>query len=169
MRRLLLGVVTLGLVIAAAREAAACPPGPCTKYRQLPSLEATVLRYRRATPVRPPTRFDRAALTRYLATSSWLPVQTAPLAVDVDQRVQIVDPPIVQFVAPATARRAVDLRDRVVLVRQLELVDGRTYVAIDGVYYELVRCADGKTPTSCLVHVGALPQPQVRTKFATPP
>lgn len=169
MRRLLLGVVTLGLVIAALREAAACPPGPCDKYRMRPPqvLEATVLRYRRATPARPPARFDRAALTRHLASATWIPVQTAPVPIDVDQRVEIVEPALVHFVTPAGARRVPDLRDRLVLVRQLELVEGRTYVAVDGVYYELVRCADGKTPTSCLVHVGALPQP--RTRFATPP
>lgn len=169
MRSFLAGLVALGLLAALGREAAACPPpGPCTKYKFPQQVEARVMTYRRTSPALPPGRFDRAALTRFLAAATWSPTHVVHLARLDPSGAGTGAAPVpqtVRFVPASAARRTVD--DRLVIVRQLEQVDGRTYVAIDGTYYELARCADGKRQTSCLTYVGALPQPTA--KFATPP
>ncbi len=151
----LLLLVTLGLL-----DAAACPPpGPCNKYRQFP-VEAQPMMYRRAVRATPPARFDRRALARFLTAAAWIPETSAPAPGTVPART-------VRFVAADQVERTTD---RAVIVRQLERRNGTTYVEIDGVFFSLEQCRDGRRASSCLTRVGPLPDVERTTKrFSTPP
>lgn len=153
----LLLLVTLGLL-----DAAACPPGPCNKYRQFPVVEVQPMLYRRAVRETPPARFDRRALARFLTAAAWIPDTSTPQPGTIPART-------VRFVSADRIERTTD---RAVIVRQLERRNGTTYVEIDGVFFSLSQCRDGRRASSCLTRVGALPEPEVTTKthkFATPP
>ena len=154
----------------APRDAAACPPGPCNKYRSLtgPRVEAQTLTYVRASRAFPPARFDRRAIGEFLAGSSWTPVaMLTPVAQNA------IPPRPLRFAMPDRVSRT-PTTDRVALVRQIERRDGTTYVEIDGVFYTLDLCADVKTSVvqTCLTHAGNLPeekQPTTNQQFAQPP
>ncbi len=164
-------VVMLVVIGALAGEAAACPPGPCNKYRIQTPVEAEVMVYRRATVEIPPRRFDRRSLARFLTASAWTAADLVAPRVGERQ----MPARVLRFVDAAQVTRTAT-PDRRVLIRALEQRNGRIYVEIDGVYFALDRCAvEPRRTTSCLVRVGNLPdlvpEDSVTTgqRFATPP
>lgn len=154
----LLLMMTVGLV-----EAAACPPGPCNKYRQVP-VEAEPVVYRRAVRGAPPVRFDLRAIVRFLSASTWLPELT-PIVANTPFG-HMTPARNVRFVAASNVRPS---SDRLVIVRQIERRNGTTYVEIDGVFFELARCLGGRRAFGCLNRVGSLPDEKTTKQFATPP
>lgn len=148
-------VMTIGLV-----RADACPPGPCNKYKRVPPTEAAVLSYKRAVRGVAPTRFDRAALAKFLSTSAWVPDGGQALTPNT------IPARTVRFFRPDQPRRR-DEPDRIVIIRQIEKRKGLTYVEVDGDFFTLSRCTD--TRYTCLNFAGALPEVETKQKFATPP
>lgn len=154
--------------LAGLGVARACPPGPCNKYRHLVPVVEEVGVYRRAVPLPPPARFDRRAVQQLLVASPWLPVQLP--ASQRSGKYAGPDPLPLRFMTAAAVRRPL-ATERLVLVRQLERRDQVTYVEVDGVFFALEACRDGRARSACLRRVGALP-PDVSEpphRFATPP
>jgi len=153
------------LTILAAREAAACPPGPCLKYRRSAPVEAVVATYRRSVRALPPARFDRRRIEQFLTDSVWIPASVMATPIET------LPAPTLRFVQPSRAARA-RLTERAVLVREVERRRGTIYVAVDGEYFALVRCTDeARRATTCLERAGALPEEDAEPshRFATPP
>lgn len=155
----------LALVVAAVSSlgvAHACPPGPCTKYRMPPVEEVQLYHRVIATPI--PARLDRRALERFLVGSIWtsMPGMGPPYSPGLLP---------IRFASPAEARRR-PIAERTVLIRQLEWRAELVYVEVDGAFYALVECREGRARSGCLRRVGALPPeptPPPPHRFATPP
>jgi hypothetical protein len=170
----LLWLLALVAPMVVPGEAAACPPGPCSKYQlRVPHpTEAVVNTYRRTIRATPPRSFDHRQLATFLATSSWDPV-ILELTEDA------LPPRTLRLVQPHRAIRAPHPTDRTadrsVLLREITRRKGTTYVAVDGQYFALIRCADDKQrATSCLKRVDELPEAEAevirpKQRFATPP
>jgi hypothetical protein len=158
-----LALVTLATV-SSLGVAGACPPGPCTKYR-MPRVEEVQLYHRVvATPI--PARLDRRALERFLVGSVWTPVPGMA-----GPPYTLGSPMPIRFASPAEASRR-PIAERTVLIRQLEWRDKLAYVEVDGAFYALVECREGRARSGCLRRVGALPPeptPPPPHRFATPP
>jgi len=151
----LLLIMTVGLL-----EAAACPPGPCSKYRRVAPVEAQAVVYRRAARGMPP-RFDRRALARFLSRAGWLPELTPAEPNTLPART-------VLFVAAADVQRSNTTTDRLVILRRLEKRKGSTYVEMDGQFFELAPCLGNRRMFACLNRVDALPEADTK-QFAAPP
>ncbi len=153
-------LVCLVLAMMAARDAAACPPGPCLKYRRMQPVEPIVQEYRRSVRGLPPR--GRARLVRFLTDATWLPSGPIPAGPG------MLPPRTLRFVDATRAQRAPTM-DRVVLIREIERRNRTLYVAVDGDYFALARCG----AATCLQRVGALPEEEVEIepehRFATPP
>jgi hypothetical protein len=145
------------VVVAGLTDAHACPPGPCNKYRNRFNQPTSTLvtRYRRATRALPPASFDRRQLAWFLEATAWIPDTTVPV-------VRGPGSNTLRLIQAANVRRPPST-DRFVLIRELERRGGATYVAVDGIYYRLDRCDN----TSCLTHVGALPEAE-QQRFVLP-
>ena len=149
----LLLLVTAGLVTAAA-----CPPGPCNKYRQFP-VEDQPTMYRRSVRGAAPARFDRAAIARFLAAGTWEPHGLISVGNVVPAR------PLRFYRGEQLTNGSV--AERLVIIRQIDRRNGYTYVEVDGVFFLLSRC---ERRFACLEQVGSLPEPMsAKKRFATPP
>ena len=123
----------LALVVGSG-VAAACPPGPCNKYRQMVPFEPVVNTYTRTDRAEPPV-FSVARITAFITSSTW----------DAFPRGKRL-----RFIKPDQAAR-IATPDRLVLVRQIRQDEDLAVINVDGTDYALYRCLDTKHRyTSCL-------------------
>jgi hypothetical protein len=160
--------LVVAIVVGAfAAPAAACPPGPCSKYRHLEAPPPVVITtYRRAIRDTPPA-FDRKKVIAFLTGASWDPVIPPQPA-----SASMFPPPFapwIRFVEAARMTKAMlgDVGARTVLIREISSDDGVTFVGVDGQMFALERCKDVANDwSSCLVRR----DPKVHTPhFARPP
>jgi hypothetical protein len=147
--------LALGVALALAGSAGACPPGrPCLKQKNRPPAvrEEVPDRYLRSVKGAPPA-FERKRVAKFLLAGTWKPIYDKPLGKtpSVAGATQIIrETDALRFVDPTKPMSEAKPGERIVLVRYVERNKGRTLVDVDGEIFWLQPCKTRKD-YACLV------------------